>query len=66
MPTSKGNGQVPVMAEYLAGEFRAAGFPAADVNVVPFDGVDDKTASLVVRYRSDGREATARAASPSC
>ena len=55
MPTSKGNGQVPVMAEYLAGEFRAAGFPAADVSVVPFEGVDDKTASLVVRYRGNGK-----------
>ena len=39
------------MAEYLAGEFRAAGFPAADIHVVPFEGVGDKTASLVVRYR---------------
>ncbi len=55
MPTSKGNGQVPVMAEYLAGEFRAAGFPAADISVVPFEGVGDKTASLVVRYRGNGK-----------
>jgi acetylornithine deacetylase/succinyl-diaminopimelate desuccinylase-like protein len=55
MPTSKGNGQVPVMAEYLAGEFRSAGFPAADISVVPFEGVDDKTASLVVRYRGNGK-----------
>jgi acetylornithine deacetylase/succinyl-diaminopimelate desuccinylase-like protein len=55
MPTSKGNGQVPVMSEYLAGEFRAAGFPAADVSVVRFEGVDDKTASLVVRYRGNGK-----------
>lgn len=55
MPTSIGNDQVPVMAEYLAGEFRAAGFPAADVTVVPFAGVGDKTASLVVRYRSKGK-----------
>ena len=55
MPTSKGNAQVPVMAEYLAGELRAAGFPAADIHVVPFDGVDDKTASLVVRYRGNGK-----------
>lgn len=52
MPTSKGNAQVPAMAEYLAGEFRAAGFPAADVTIVPFKGSADQTASLVVRYRS--------------
>jgi len=55
MPTSKGNDQVPAMAEYLAGEFRAAGFPAADISIVPFQGVDDKTASLVVRYRGNGK-----------
>jgi acetylornithine deacetylase/succinyl-diaminopimelate desuccinylase-like protein len=55
MPTSKGNAQVPAMVEYLAGEFRAAGFPAADVVVVPFKGTGDATASLVVRYRSDGK-----------
>jgi hypothetical protein len=29
--TSEGFGQVPVMAEYLAGKFRAGGFPAEDV-----------------------------------
>jgi len=55
MPTSIGNDQVPVMAEYLAGEFRAAGFPAEDITIVPFQGVGDKTASLVVRYRGNGK-----------
>jgi len=55
MPTSKGNDQVPAMAEYLAGEFRAAGFPAADITVVPFEGEGDRTASLVVRYRGKGK-----------
>lgn len=54
MPTSLGNNQVPVMAEYLAGEFRAGGFPAEDVTVVPFDAPAEKTAVLVVRYRGDG------------
>ena len=42
------------MAEYLAGEFRAAGFPAEDVTIVPFKLPDDETAALVVRYRGDG------------
>ena len=55
MPTSKGNAQVPAMAEYLAGEFRAAGFPAEDITIIPFQGTDDKTASLVVRYRGNGK-----------
>lgn len=49
-PTQIGNGQVPKLAAYLAGRFRAAGFPAADVHVLPLG----ETASLVVRYRGDG------------
>src|SRR5260221_3311958 len=48
--TSVGLGQVPAMANYLAGEFRDAGFPEADVHVVPLV----ETVSLVVRYRGDG------------
>jgi len=50
MPTSAGLGQVPKMADYLAGKFRDAGFPAEDIHVLPFG----ETASLVVRYRGDG------------
>src|SRR5688572_23814361 len=50
IPTSLGNRKVPEMAEYLAGEFRAAGFPAADVTLVPFKLPADETAALVVRY----------------
>jgi acetylornithine deacetylase/succinyl-diaminopimelate desuccinylase-like protein len=48
--TSVGLGQVPKMAEYLAGQLRAAGFAAMDVNVLPLG----ETASLVVRYRGNG------------
>jgi acetylornithine deacetylase/succinyl-diaminopimelate desuccinylase-like protein len=47
--TSTGKGQVPVMANYLAGLFRTAGFPAADVHVLP----QGDTAALVVRYAGD-------------
>ena len=54
IPTSLGLGKVPEMAEYLAGEFRAAGFPAEDVTIVPFKLPADDTAALVVRYRGDG------------
>ncbi len=54
IPTSLGNRKVPEMAEYLAGEFRAAGFPAEDVTIVPLKLPDDETAALVVRYRGDG------------
>lgn len=50
METSKNLGNVPGMAEYLAGELLAAGFPEEDVEVVPLG----ETASLVVTYRGDG------------
>jgi len=55
IPSQLGNGKVPDVAEYLAGEFRAAGFPADDIHVLPFKGDGDQTASLVVRYRSNGK-----------
>jgi acetylornithine deacetylase/succinyl-diaminopimelate desuccinylase-like protein len=50
MRTSKGNGQVPAMAAYLAGELKAAGFADEDIQILP----KDETAALVVRYRGDG------------
>jgi len=50
MRTSAGAGQVPAMAEHLAVRFRAAGFPAEDVRVLPLV----ETAALVVRYPGDG------------
>jgi len=54
IPSQLGNGKVPEVAEYLAGEFRAAGFPADDIHILPFKGEGDQTASLVVRYRGKG------------
>lgn len=54
IPTELGRRKVPEMAAYLAGEFRAAGFPAEDVTIVPFKLPEDETASLIVRYRGDG------------
>jgi acetylornithine deacetylase/succinyl-diaminopimelate desuccinylase-like protein len=55
IPSQLGNAKVPEVAEYLAGEFRAAGFPADDIHILPFKGTGDQTASLVVRYRATGR-----------
>ncbi len=49
--TSEGLHQVPVMAEYLAGTFRAGGFASDDIHIIPYD----ETASLVVRYRGNGK-----------
>jgi acetylornithine deacetylase/succinyl-diaminopimelate desuccinylase-like protein len=51
VPTVEGLGNVPKVADYLAAQFRAAGFPAEDVRILPLG----ETASLVVRYRGDGR-----------
>ena len=39
------------MAKYLADQFRAAGFPAEDIHVLPLG----ETAALVVRYRGNGK-----------
>jgi acetylornithine deacetylase/succinyl-diaminopimelate desuccinylase-like protein len=49
-PTYEGSGKVPEMARYLAGKFGDAGFPEADIHIVPVG----ETASLIVRYRGDG------------
>jgi acetylornithine deacetylase/succinyl-diaminopimelate desuccinylase-like protein len=51
--TAEGHGQVPVMAEYLAGKFKAAGFAAEDIEILP----NGETASLIVRYRGRDRAA---------
>lgn len=50
MRTSKGHGEVPKMAAYLAGELKKAGFTEEDIHILP----KDETAALVVRYRGDG------------
>ncbi len=50
LETSIGKGQVPKLANILADRFRKAGFPEADIHIVPFK----ETASLVVRYRGSG------------
>jgi acetylornithine deacetylase/succinyl-diaminopimelate desuccinylase-like protein len=55
IPSQLGNAKVPEVAEYLAGEFRAAGFPDRDIQILPFKGTGDATASLVVRFRSNGK-----------
>ena len=48
--SSKNLGNVPEIANYLAAELIGAGFPEADVEVVPLG----ETASLIARYRGDG------------
>ena len=58
-PTVIGRHNVPGMAQYVAVQFTAAGFPAADVHVVPYHTGsattgDDDTAALIVRWRAAG------------
>lgn len=48
IPTTPGSPRIAEMAELLAGQYRAAGFPAADVRVMPYE----KTAALIVRWRA--------------
>jgi acetylornithine deacetylase/succinyl-diaminopimelate desuccinylase-like protein len=48
------------MATYLADKFKAAGFPAADVHVMPYHTGsattgDDDTAAVIVRWRAAGK-----------
>ena len=59
MPTVITRHQTPAMAQYLADQYLAAGFPKADVHVLPYHtgsattGEDD-TAVLIVRWRASG------------
>ena len=61
IPTVFGRGKVPEMATYLADAYKAAGLPAADVEVIAYDSTDpvanvtEKTAALVVRWRAAGK-----------
>jgi acetylornithine deacetylase/succinyl-diaminopimelate desuccinylase-like protein len=59
-PTVIGRHNVPAMAQFVADQFKAAGFPEADVHVVPYHTGsattgDDDTAALIVRWRAAGK-----------
>jgi len=59
IPTVIGRHRTPEMAQYVADQFKAGGFPDADVHVMPYHtesattGGDD-TAALIVRWRAAG------------
>ena len=60
IPTVIGRHNVPAMAQYVADQFKAAGFPAEDVHVMPYHTGsattgDDDTAALIVRWRASGK-----------
>src|SRR5690348_17683247 len=47
IPTVIGRHNVPQMAQYVADQFKAAGFPAADIHVIPYHtGRDRKSTRL--------------------
>lgn len=51
VPTVAGRGRVPELARYFADSFKAAGFAAGDIHVMPYDGgPGDHTAALIVRW----------------
>jgi acetylornithine deacetylase/succinyl-diaminopimelate desuccinylase-like protein len=59
IPTVIGRHRVPEEAQYVADQFKAAGFPEADVHVMPYHTGsattgDDDTAALIVRWRAAG------------
>jgi len=54
IPTVSGRNQMPKLAEYLAGELKAAGFAADDIKIMPYEGEPgDKTVALIARWRAD-------------
>ncbi len=56
IPTVLGRGKVPEMAQYLADQFKAAGWTDAEIQIVPYDTTNadgtqkDKTAALIVKW----------------
>jgi|tagenome__1003787_1003787.scaffolds.fasta_scaffold20990067_4 acetylornithine deacetylase/succinyl-diaminopimelate desuccinylase-like protein len=59
IPTVIGRHHVSEEAQFVADQFTAAGFPAADVHVLPYHTGsattgDDDTAALIVRWRAAG------------
>jgi acetylornithine deacetylase/succinyl-diaminopimelate desuccinylase-like protein len=58
-PTVIGRHKVPQMAQYVADQFKAGGFPTADIHVIPYHTGsattgDDDTSALIVRWRAPG------------
>src|SRR5437762_290125 len=59
IPTVIGRHRVPEEAQYVADQFKAGGFPAEDIHVLPYHTGsattgDDDTAALIVRWRAAG------------
>jgi acetylornithine deacetylase/succinyl-diaminopimelate desuccinylase-like protein len=51
IPTVEGRGKVPELAQYLADQYKAAGWAESDIHVLPYEGnPGNQTAALVVRW----------------
>src|ERR1700757_422796 len=50
VPSVKGRGRVPELANWLAEQYRAHGFPAESIKVIPYG----EAAAFVARWRSSG------------
>jgi acetylornithine deacetylase/succinyl-diaminopimelate desuccinylase-like protein len=54
IPTVAGRNQTQKLADYLAGELKAAGFAAEDIKIIPYEGEPgDKTVALIARWRAE-------------
>lgn len=53
IPTVSRRGQMPLQADLIADELKAAGFPEADIQIMPYEGeIGDKTVALIARWRA--------------
>ncbi|HYE27711.1 MAG TPA: M20/M25/M40 family metallo-hydrolase [Allosphingosinicella sp.] len=54
--TVAGGGQMPAQAQYLADQFKAAGWAEDDIHVLPYEATpENPTAALVVRWPAERR-----------
>src|SRR3982751_4407290 len=53
IPSVHNRGETHRVAELLAGQFRAAGIPDADIHIMPYEALPgDNTVALIVRWRA--------------
>ncbi|HXG80822.1 MAG TPA: M20/M25/M40 family metallo-hydrolase [Sphingomicrobium sp.] len=53
IPTVAGRGQMERQAQLVADTLRQAGFPAADIRIMPYEGeAGDQTVALIARWRA--------------
>jgi acetylornithine deacetylase/succinyl-diaminopimelate desuccinylase-like protein len=54
IPSVLNRNQVPRVAEAIAAQLRAGGFPASDMKILPYEGLPgDQTAAFYFRWRAD-------------